>query len=766
MRMQKGYLIFTISLLIAVNISGQDARMTIIKGTLLNAANDEPVSYASVSVAKNGIQAMSNEQGNFVIKINGITDHDSVYISHIGFIPFSLLPVPGDTGILIIRLKARNANLPEVVVKRVDPLAVINSAIAKIPENYAAAPHQLTGFYRLDGRKGKAIVDLSEAVFKNYNPSFNSKNKQFSVINARFDQDQLAFGGAEINIGASASGLMEDDVVSQAGESGILSKEGISEHIFRYEGIVDYGGQSAYKIFFRQKEGIKKSLNDGWLYINTEDLAFLQITQYRNQQGLQYFEFGFKQRIGLAISNIHMDRLQDSGYTTYRKYGGKYYPDHIYGIARWRIVGGRRHFELNPLALQFNCLVTQIDTANVQPFSREEISRSGKLFEIKSPDINTDSTDAFWGIYNLILPMYNVDSAARVIRAHNETLNYKQAAQQMLSNCKKDNSLRIDSILSFYYRKGLFNGTALVKYRGQVIYEKGFGLANMEKNLPNNGETQFLIGPTSKQFTTMLIMQLAAENKLKVTDTVGRFLPGYVNGQVTIEQLMTHQSGIPDYLGIDNYAAKVVTDRYTPGELVEKFCSDSLEFEPGSKMVYSNSGYVILAAILEKITGKSYGDLLQERIFRPLGMTHSYFVNTTDSVHLAKGYMLDEAEIRYPKENEIGAGGITSTAEDLLLWHNALTANTILSKEQTEELFISRVKWDEWGADYGYGWMIDRLQFRSSKKHKTLYHPGTELGFYDMLVRQPDNDIFIILLNNQGDFPRFDMIDLILQELN
>ncbi|MBS1975714.1 MAG: beta-lactamase family protein, partial [Bacteroidetes bacterium] len=279
--------------------------------------------------------------------------------------------------------------------------------------------------------------------------------------------------------------------------------------------------------------------------------------------------------------------------------------------------------------------------------------------------------------------------------------------------------------------------------------------------------TGFRIGSTSKQFTALLIMQLINENKISTGDTAGKFIPGFRHGSVTIQQLLTHQSGIPDYLLNDDYLSKLLVNKYSPDELVKQFCSDSPGFEPGTRFSYSNSGFVVLADIIEKVTGKRYSDVLDERIFTPLGMTQSYFSKRQhDTTYLATGYINDEPELAYPVENEAGAGGITSTAEDLALWNNALSANSLLPKDKMDELFKPRVEWDEWGAYYGFGWMIDRFQFEVSKKHIVQYHPGTEVGFFDMLVRQPDKDIFIILLSNKSDFPRFDMTDLILNELN
>ncbi len=620
----------------------------------------------------------------------------------------------------------------------------------------------------MTGNKEKTIIDISEVVFDTYNENYTIKNKQYKVVRARLDKDLTAFGGMEgINIGTDPKEMMNDDIVGNAGQSGLLSEEGLKDHVFIYKGIVKYEGQDAYVISFDQKENVKKSLDQGFIYINTDDLAFLQFTVWKSPKGLKYREFNFAERMMLKLADLHIDQLKDSGYTTYRKFSEKYYLSHVYGTGSWHIVGGRKHFDLNPLRVKFNCLITGVDTASPLPFSKDVVQHNSRFMENHSPDINTDSTDAFWADYNLIQSDFNVDSASRIIRANNETLNYKQKLTAQLRKYKDDKTIRIDSILSFYYQKGLFNGTALVKYQGKVIYEKGFGFADKTTKLYNSGQTQFRIGSTSKQFTAMLIMQLVNENKLNLQDSAGKYLPGFQNGKVTIEQLLTHQSGIPDYLQEDGYLAKILTTKYTTDELIKQFCSDSLEFTPGTRIEYSNSGYVVLAGIIEKLTGKKYGEVLSEKIFLPLNMSNSYFGKEGhDLTKLATGYINGEPELSYPVQNVMGAGGITSTAEDLAVWNNALSSNTLLPAEKMQELFKPRVEWDEWGAYYGYGWMTDRYQFEVAKKHIIQYHPGTEAGFYDMLVRQPDKDIFIILLSNKSDFPRFDMTDLILNELN
>ncbi len=760
--------LFCFSILSYYTCYSQNQPIAFFKGIIVNDSTGEPVSYATVALSGKGINTMSNEEGRFIFKIPVDNKTDSIHITHVGYKSVYFLFNATDSSIRIIKLKTQSQTLSEVTVKTINALELIKRAISKIPENYPTSPYILNGFYRMTGKKEKSIIDISEVVFNTYSENYSRKNKQFEVVRARLDKDLTAFGGMEgINIGTDPKELMEDDIVSNAGQSGLFSNEGLKEHTFIYKGIANYEGQDAYVISFDQKDEIKKSLDQGFLYINTDDLAFLQFTIWKSPKGLKYREFNFAQRMMLKLADLHIDQLQDSGYITYRKYGDKYYLSHIYGVGSWHIVGGRKHFDLNPLRVKFNCLVTGIDTASPQPFSKDVVQHNSRMMENRSPDINTDSTDAFWADYNLIQSDFNVDSASRIIRANNETLNYKRKLTAQLRKYKDDKTVRIDSILSFYYQKGLFNGAALVKYQGRVIYEKGFGLADKTTKLSNSGQTQFRIGSTSKQFTAMLIMQLANENKLSLQDSAGKYLPGFQNGKVTIEQLLTHQSGIPDYLQEDGYVAKILTSKYTTDQLIKKFCSDSLEFSPGTQIQYSNSGYVVLAGIIEKITGKKYGDVLAEKIFLPLNMSNSYFGKEGhDLTKLATGYVNEEPELNYSVQNVEGAGGITSTAEDLAIWNDALSSNTLLPAEKMMELFKPRVAWDEWGAYYGYGWMTDRFQFEAAKKHIVQYHPGTEVGFYDILVRQPDKDIFIILLSNKSDFPRFDMTDLILNELN
>jgi len=187
-------------------------------------------------------------------------------------------------------------------------------------------------------------------------------------------------------------------------------------------------------------------------------------------------------------------------------------------------------------------------------------------------------------------------------------------------------SQKIDKLMSLYHQFRQFNGSVLVAEKGDVIYKKGFGFANMEWEIPNDTETKFRLGSITKQFTSMLIMQLVEKGKLKLDDKLSELLPYYrkdIGEKVTIHHLLTHTSGIPSYTGLPGFFQDVSRDPYPVDEFIKKYCSGDLEFEPGSKYKYNNSGYFLLGAIIEKVTGKTYEDILKENILDPLNLKNT-----------------------------------------------------------------------------------------------------------------------------------------------
>lgn len=317
----------------------------------------------------------------------------------------------------------------------------------------------------------------------------------------------------------------------------------------------------------------------------------------------------------------------------------------------------------------------------------------------------------------------------------------------------QQNVQKIDALLKQYYDYGQFNGSVLVAEKGKIIYEKGFGLANMEWSIPNQPDTKFRIGSVTKQFTAALVLQLVEEGKIKLDGTIADYLPDYrkdTGGKVTVHQLLNHTSGIPSYTGRPDFFAEVSRNPYSVADFVKKFASGDLEFEPGSKFSYNNSGYFLLGAIIEKVTGKPYETVLKERILAPLGMTNTGYDHHAPILQKrASGY--EKTPTGYVNAAYLdmslpyAAGSIYSTVGDLYKWEQSLFEDKILSAESKKLMFTPGL------GNYGYGLIIaDRPIGKTDLKTKVIQHGGGINGFNSLLTRLVDKQQTIILLDNVG----------------
>jgi len=252
---------------------------------------------------------------------------------------------------------------------------------------------------------------------------------------------------------------------------------------------------------------------------------------------------------------------------------------------------------------------------------------------------------------------------------------------------------RIDDLISDYVVHQQFMGTVLVADQGQVIFAKGYGLANAEQNIPNTPETQFGIGSITKQFTAMLVTQLIEKGKLRLDNTISDFLPDFpkdIGDRITVEMLLCHTSGLPLPEGIEKYYSASRKEDYLR-EFLKQLSEERLRFEPGKGYGYSNAGYFILGLVIEKVTGKTYEAVLHEQILEPLGM-----LNTgCDKKGLAlenRAYSYQKLRDRYITWDEMsnsydpsivgfGAGNLYSTVGDLFRFSMALSTNQLLSEK-------------------------------------------------------------------------------------
>src|SRR5918993_711636 len=327
---------------------------------------------------------------------------------------------------------------------------------------------------------------------------------------------------------------------------------------------------------------------------------------------------------------------------------------------------------------------------------------------------------------------------------------------------------QLDKLIGTYAEYGKFNGSVLVAEKGKVIYKKGFGLADMEWNILNRPDTKHRLGSITKQFTAMLIMQFVEQGKLKLDVPISIYLPDYPkkNGDViTIHHLLTHTSGIPNMTSFPGFVKDVMRNSYTPVQLVNMSADSTLEFKPGERFAYSNSGYLLLGYIIEKVTGKSYEQLLQENIFTPLRMNNTgYDHHGTLLKNRASGY--ERSGTRYVNADFIdmsvphAAGAMYSTVEDLFLWDQALYGNQLLRKENMDLLIAKHIP--SGGGYYGYGWSIGEMPLgNTTERIETTGHGGGINGFNTQITRIPSDKSIIVLLNNTGGAPLNEMTSAI-----
>lgn len=316
---------------------------------------------------------------------------------------------------------------------------------------------------------------------------------------------------------------------------------------------------------------------------------------------------------------------------------------------------------------------------------------------------------------------------------------------------------QIETLLKKYHEYDQFNGSVLVAENGNVIYTKGYGLANFEHDIPNRPDTKFRLASITKQFTAALVLQLVERGKLELHKPISAYLPDYdgpAADKVTIHHLLTHTSGIPSYTSFPNFFSDLSRDSFTPKEFVKIFKDSTLQYTPGERFSYNNSGYYLLGRIIEEVSGKSYEQMLQENIFSPLGMTNSGFDHhKTVLKNRASGYEREGAKlINAPyldMSTPYAAGSLYSTVEDLYLWDQALYGKKLLSEESKKLMFSPHISAGD--GHYGYGWGVGHSPLGTTKDSvQTISHSGGINGFNTLITRYPESKNFVVMLNNTG----------------
>ena len=302
----------------------------------------------------------------------------------------------------------------------------------------------------------------------------------------------------------------------------------------------------------------------------------------------------------------------------------------------------------------------------------------------------------------------------------------------------------IDSLMHKLAARGQFSGSILVSERGRVIFKSGFGTANAAKNIPFTADTPVYLASLTKQFTAMAIMMLKEKGKLSYDDTLSKYFPefpAYAN-KITIRNLLNHTSGIPDYvdLGLEHAG---LTDTDVLNALVKQ---STPRFAAGEKFEYSNSGYILLAMIVEKVSGQPYALFLKQNIFRPLAMKNTFVRDRSEKLpeKIARGYN------RFGNDDDYtlltyGEGGIYSTVEDMYRWDRALAGEKLVRQSTLREAFLPAKLNDGTISNYGFGWGIATVNGGT-----TVSHAGRFGGFNTYIKRFLNSGNTIVFLTNSG----------------
>lgn len=310
-------------------------------------------------------------------------------------------------------------------------------------------------------------------------------------------------------------------------------------------------------------------------------------------------------------------------------------------------------------------------------------------------------------------------------------------------------SEKIDKIVKEYHDARQLNGVVLVAEKGEIIYKKAFGYADFAWGVKNEVDTKFRIYSISKQFTAMIIMQLLQEEKIDLDKPITTYLPYYrknTGDKITVHNLLTHSHGIPDPPMHD--MPLIITA--SPEETIKKYFSGDLIFKPGEKFSYSGTGgYMILGAIAERVSGKTLKELLQERIFDPLGMKASHYYDVKTIIEKkASDYRYEGKQLVHRLQpyyiiNAFGASCIVTTVDDLYRWDRALYTHKLLDPDFMKIYRKPHIEMGE-NTSYAYGQCIS--QYKKGEEKRTVYwHTG---GTASIISRDVDKRHLILVINN------------------
>ncbi len=311
-------------------------------------------------------------------------------------------------------------------------------------------------------------------------------------------------------------------------------------------------------------------------------------------------------------------------------------------------------------------------------------------------------------------------------------------------------ALRIDELLHSYQRRNGYNCAVLIAHNNKILLQKGYGVSDYKTKEPLNMHTSFQLASVSKPITATAVLMLWERNQLDIKDKVSEHIEGFPYDEITIEMLLSHRSGLSNYMYFCDEYVSDKTSRLTNNddiiELLIKY-KPSLRFNPGKRFMYSNTNYCLLASIVEKVTGKSFSEYVKQEIFTPLQMNDSYVItDKPQRDNIAKAYTHGFATL--PEDyldGVIGDKGICASVNDLYKFHVGLEQGLLLKKETLAEAYSPRSFEKKGEKNYGYGW---RMKKQTAGDY-IIYHNGWWRGFNTLFFRRLSDNTVVIILNNK-----------------
>lgn len=303
---------------------------------------------------------------------------------------------------------------------------------------------------------------------------------------------------------------------------------------------------------------------------------------------------------------------------------------------------------------------------------------------------------------------------------------------------------RADALLKAHLARGDFSGVVLVAHNGRPIFRRAYGLANREWNVPVTVDTEFRIGSVTKQFTAAAIFQLIEAGKVALDDPVSTYVEGLPHAWtgITIRQLLNHTSGIADFVQYNGFIHGPARLDLMPDQILDLVRDRPLEFAPGSRFKYTNTGYALLGMIIERISGQSYADYMQQHVLRALNLNHTAYDDTSEILpRRADGYWLSDGVMKnarpWTTPAAYAGGGLRSNVDDLLRFEEALHGGRLIGSASVAAMFT------DYGHHYGFGSFVENRQ-----GHRLWDHGGNLPGFSSAFEQYPDDGLVVIVLTN------------------